>query len=565
MKHPSLHPRAIHPARSFPAIVAIAIGLAFTPSGAGAATLYWDGTDSTADADGGSGTWNTTLVNWDSAATAGSAATWSNSTPDSAVFGGTAGTVTLGGAITANSVTLGVDGYTITGQTLTVAGGGITANGDTAIASNMALGGTPQTWTVADGKTLTLASDTRMSINGSRTLNFGSAGGTITFQGAGAFSVGDQSAGTFRHSNGTINVTTTSEGFGLGLNIGYRIGGNGTYNLSGGTLNSLGSFVTLGAGGGNTGTWNVTGGTANVRGIGLTTSASATGTFTLTGGRVNIGAYGIANAGGGGTRNKNLGGGTIGALANWSSSENMTLTGTNGNVTFNTLDASDGTTARTIALSGALSGTGGLIKDGDGTLTLSGTNTYTGPTTVAAGVLALSGSGSISGSATIDVASGATLDVSGMSGSPWTLGASQTLEGNGTVYGGLTAAGHIAPGNSIGTLNVTGDLTINGTLDVEYDGDGSLIDLLAVTGNLDISGATVDFSPLNSALTGSPHIFASYGSLTGSQFNVVTDLPAGYTIDYNYAGNNIALIPEPTAALLAGLGALGLLRRRRHS
>ena len=213
----------------------------------------------------------------------------------------------------------------------------------------------------------------------------------------------------------------------------------------------------------------------------------------------------------------------------------------------------------------AANGSGGLTKNGSGQLTLSGNNTYTGPTTVAAGVLALSGSGSISGSTTIDVASGATLDVSGVSDNPWTLGASQTLEGNGTVYGGLTAAGHIAPGNSIGMLDVSGDLTISGTLDVEYDGDRSLIDLLAVTGNLDISGATVDFSPLNSALTGSPHIFASYGSLTGSQFNVVADLPAGYTIDYNYAGNNIALIPEPTAALLAGLGALGLLRRRRHS
>ena len=210
-------------------------------------------------------------------------------------------------------------------------------------------------------------------------------------------------------------------------------------------------------------------------------------------------------------------------------------------------------------------GTTALAKTGTGTQTLTAANTYTGPTTVAAGVLALSGSGSISGSTTIDVASGATLDVSGVSDNPWTLGASQTLEGNGTVYGGLTAAGHIAPGNSIGMLDVSGDLTISGTLDVEYDGDRSLIDLLAVTGNLDISGATVDFSPLNSALTGSPHIFASYGSLTGSQFNVVADLPAGYTIDYNYAGNNIALIPEPTAALLAGLGALGLLRRRRHS
>ena len=127
--------------------------------------------------------------------------------------------------------------------------------------------------------------------------------------------------------------------------------------------------------------------------------------------------------------------------------------------------------------------------------------------------------------------------------------------------------GHIAPGNSIGMLSVNGNLTISGTLDVEYDGGGSLIDLLAVTGNLNIGSATVDFAPLNSSLTGSPYIFATYGSLIGSQFASVVDLPGGYTIDYAYDNGttttNIALVPEPTVALLAGLGVLGLLRRRR--
>ena len=198
------------------------------------------------------------------------------------------------------------------------------------------------------------------------------------------------------------------------------------------------------------------------------------------------------------------------------------------------------------ANSGVLAGTGGITKSGAGTLRLNAANTYIGPTTVAAGILAVDGSIASSSLTTVD--SGA------------------TLQGTGTV-GPALVNGHIAPGNSIGMLSVNGNLTISGTLDVEYDGGGSLIDLLAVTGNLNIGSATVDFAPLNSSLTGSPYIFATYGSLIGSQFASVVDLPGGYTIDYAYDNGttttNIALVPEPTVALLAGLGLLGLLRRRR--
>ena len=187
-----------------------------------------------------------------------------------------------------------------------------------------------------------------------------------------------------------------------------------------------------------------------------------------------------------------------------------------------------------------------VTKSGAGTLRLNAANSYNGPTTVAAGILAVDGSIASSSLTTVD--SGA------------------TLQGTGTV-GPALVNGHIAPGNSIGMLSVNGNLTISGTLDVEYDGGGSLIDLLAVTGNLNIGSATVDFAPLNSSLTGSPYIFATYGSLIGSQFASVVDLPGGYTIDYAYDNGttttNIALVPEPTVALLAGLGLLGLLRRRR--
>ena len=110
-------------------------------------------------------------------------------------------------------------------------------------------------------------------------------------------------------------------------------------------------------------------------------------------------------------------------------------------------------------------------------------------------------------------------------------------------------------------------MAISGTLDVEYDDSLTQpIDLLNVSGTLDITAATVDFADISSGALGlsePAYVFATYGTLTGSQFASVVDLPTGYSINYAYAGTNIALVPEPTAALLAGLGVLALLRRRR--
>lgn len=56
-----------------------------------------------------------------------------------------------------------------------------------------------------------------------------------------------------------------------------------------------------------------------------------------------------------------------------------------------------------------------LTKLSNGTLTLSGTNTYTGTTTVSAGTLTLSGSGSMATSKGVDLASGTSFDISGIS------------------------------------------------------------------------------------------------------------------------------------------------------
>ena len=124
-----------------------------------AATLYWDGgtgniaTNGDGISQGGSGTWNGTLKNWDPGA---GLAHVSSASRDSVIFGGTAGTVTLGSNLTITGVTFATDGYTLTGaNTLTIKAGGITANGSATINALLKLG-TAQSWTTATGKTLTI-------------------------------------------------------------------------------------------------------------------------------------------------------------------------------------------------------------------------------------------------------------------------------------------------------------------------------------------------------------------------------------------------------------------------
>jgi fibronectin-binding autotransporter adhesin len=192
-----------------------------------------------------------------------------------------------------------------------------------------------------------------------------------------------------------------------------------------------------------------------------------------------------------------------------------------------------------------VNGTGGLTKTGAGTLTLGGTNTYTGSTTVSEGKLVISGT--FAGALTVDSV----------------LGGNSSFGGNVTV----STTGTLAAGNSIGTMNFANGLTENGTLDVELSG-ANLADLYNVTGLLALgANSTVSFSILE-ALTGNVYVFATYTTWNGTQFGTVTGAPSGWTIDYNYQGNNsfaLVAVPEPGAVALGLFGSALLFARRRRA
>jgi fibronectin-binding autotransporter adhesin len=122
------------------------------------------------------------------------------------------------------------------------------------------------------------------------------------------------------------------------------------------------------------------------------------------------------------------------------------------------------------AIAGVLSGVGGLVKSGAGTLTMSAINTFSGTTSVNAGRLVVDGTNA---------------------SSAVTVGASGELGGTGVV-GDLTVSGLVAPGNSVGTLEA-GNTTFNtgGAFELEMwnwtSTAGTGWDLLAVDGDLTLS------------------------------------------------------------------------------
>jgi autotransporter-associated beta strand protein len=153
-------------------------------------------------------------------------------------------------------------------------------------------------------------------------------------------------------------------------------------------------------------------------------------------------------------------------------------------------------------LPGAITGTGSVTMNGAGaTLTLSGTNTYTGSTIVGAGTLTLTGLGSISNTPSITVSNGAIFDVSTLTTTPFTLGASQSLLGSGVNNGSIstTAGSKIYAGTDGGY----GTNTFNNALTL-------------------VSGATLNFDLGTSVTTGPNDQIIVSGGLTVNNNNTLS-------------------------------------------
>ena len=210
----------------------------------------------------------------------------------------------------------------------------------------------------------------------------------------------------------------------------------------------------------------------------------------------------------------------------------------------NTLTIGDAVDAGSLA--GLIKGTGGLVKVGSDTLTLGGTDTYSGPTAISAGSVVVSGSSAVR---LLSVSAG-TLTVNGSLSVSSTVSLSGTavLGGTGTV-GNVTNSGIVNPGSTgaPGILNIAGNLTLGpGTLVLDLAAAGSdSIKVPNVASNINIMGTTLSLNvstitPGESftilSLASGDSVSGFFNGLNGDN-STMTVGSLTFTIHYNVTGS----------------------------
>ncbi|MFO1272926.1 MAG: autotransporter-associated beta strand repeat-containing protein [Rubrivivax sp.] len=482
---------------------------------------------------------------------------------------GTVGSATIGGTL-AGSATLTAANVNLTGGTVTanLGAGALHSSGPSRLDGQAAVGSVS-----VDQDTLTLGSsgrftadpavsvakDASLALGGNESfstlagqgtvnlaaapLSIGGNGASSTFDGviAGGGSLVKQGTGTFTLSgiNTYTGGTTVAAGT-LALTGTERLADTGSLNVAGFATLTLDSRETVSA--------------ATVAGSLGGNGTLVASTFTLDGGSIGANAALVADTLHSSRGSRLDGSATAGSLV----VDDGTLTlgsahrlvappavsvaagselALGGDETFATL-AGGGTVSLGLAtlttgsgdstFAGTLGGSGGLIKLGGGTFTLSGHNTFTGSTQVQAGTLALATDDVLADGTAVSVAPNATLLVAGRD-TVRSLSAAGAIGGSGT----LTATSGYALGNGAtvdanlgaGTLTTNGAVALNGRAD---------------TGDLQVQSGTLTLGSAG-RLSGSPDVTIASGATLKLGGNETTTgaVMLGGTLDRRNDGDTL--------------------------
>jgi len=200
------------------------------------------------------------------------------------------------------------------------------------------------------------------------------------------------------------------------------------------------------------------------------------------------------------------------------------------------------TTVSGVIRDGGFSGGAGgaLVKVGTGILTLSGTNTYTGSTTVNAGALIVNGS--IASSSLTTVNSNAALLGNGTVGST-------TINARGFLVPGTIVPGTITPGN----MTVAGNLALQSGAFYVVQVNPTMASTTNVSGTASLAGTVAAFFAPGSYLPRSYTILTATGGRTGTFDALATfGVPRDFGRSVTYTGDTAVLnltarlVPEPT-------------------
>jgi autotransporter-associated beta strand protein len=467
-----------------PAFIRTAAGILVIPC-AYAAPYTWDASGA-APLDDGGGSWNATGgTNWFDGTNYGA---WGNTFSDVATFGianGAAGTINVG-TVNANGITFSAPGsgnYTLSGGTITLGGTAptITAAVNASISS-----------VLAGSAGMTKSGAGMLSLTGVNTYTGGTIinGGTLSLES----STSDTAVrGTVTVNSGaTLRIAGANWG-GFGANDGKKID---TLNVVGGTVNNT-----------------------------LTTSFIKNATVNMTGGTISGGEIGWRNT-------------TLNSLASADTATvSSKITLRNDFVVANlVIDTADGAAATDLRISGAINQASsggtfidvGIVKNGAGTLELTGASNYRGSTTINNGTLALGGSNRLYDSSALNVSGGTfsigtysetlgavTLTSGAISGSSGILTGSSYAVESGSVSAILGGTGALTK-TTAGTLELTNINTYSGGTTVN---GGNLLLNSSSSSSAAVRGTvTVNTS---ATLTVSGAAYGGFGTTTGSKIDTL--------------------------------------------